>query len=89
MECYDETREPDDDDPLYVNIPYYEGMCAVEGLDISSDQFFNPLKVMKINIGSPKNPKFMNIGDYWEDEIIGKFTDLLYEFQDLFLTKLS
>ena len=36
-----------------------------------------------------KNPKFANIGDYWDDETVGKITDLLHEFQDLFPTKFS
>ena len=59
----------------------------MEGLGISSNQFLNPLKVKKVNIGSPKYPKFVNIGDYWDDEIVAKITNLLHEFQDLFPTK--
>ena len=39
----------------------------VEGSGISSDQFFKPLKIKKVNIGSLKNPKFANIGDYWDE----------------------
>ena len=60
------TGELDDDDPIDVNIPESEGMLAVEGFGISSDQFLSPLKVKKVNIGSPKNPKFSNIGYYWD-----------------------
>ena len=41
-----------DDEPLDVNIPDLEGVCAVEGLGISSDQFLSPLKTNKFNIGS-------------------------------------
>ena len=44
----------------------------------------NPLKVKKVNIGSRKNPKFSNIGDYWDDETVGKIIDILHEFQDMF-----
>ena len=58
------TGEPDDDDPLDVNILESEGTCAVEGFSISSDQFLNPLKVKKVNIDSLENPKFDNIGVY-------------------------
>ena len=87
MECYNVTREPDDDDPLDINIPKSEGMRAVEGFGISSDQFLSPLKIKKVNIGSLENPKFANIGDYWDDETMGKITDLLHEFQDMFPTK--
>ena len=64
MECYNVTRELDDDDPLDVNIPESEGMRTVEGFGISSDQFLNPLKVKKINIGSLENSKLVNIGYY-------------------------
>ena len=66
MECYNVTGEQDNDDQLDINIPESEGMCAVEGIGISSDQFLSPLKIKKVNIGSPKNPKFANIGDCWD-----------------------
>ena len=59
----------------------------MEGFGICSDQFLNPLKVKKVNIGSLENPKFSNIGDYWDDETVGKITDILHEFQDMFPTK--
>ena len=76
------TGEPNDGDPLNVNIHESDGMRAVEGLCSSSDQFLSPLKIKKFNIGSTENPKFTNIGDYWDEEIVGKITDLFYEFQD-------
>ena len=63
MECYNVIRELDDDDPIDINIPDSEGMHAVEGVGISSDQFLSPLKIKKVNIGSSKNPKFVNIRD--------------------------
>ena len=56
---------------------------------MSSDQFISPLKIEKVNIGSSENPKFSNIGYYQDDETVGKITDLLHEFQDLFPTKFS
>ena len=61
----------------------------MEGFGISNDQFFNPLKVKIVNIGTLENPKFSNIGDYWDDETVEKITDVLHEFQDLFPTKFS
>ena len=72
--------EPDDDDPLDKNIPNLKGMHTVEGFGISSDQFLSPLKIKKFNFGSPENPKFTNIGDYWDEETIGKVIDLLHAF---------
>ena len=89
MECSNVTRESDDDDPLNINIPKSKGICPVEGFGISSDQFLSPLKIKKDNIGSPDNPKFTNIGDYWDEETVGKITDLLHEFQDIFPTIFS
>ena len=79
--------EPNDDEPLDVNIPEPEGMHAVEGISISSDQFLSSLKIKKVNIGLIENPKFTNIGDYWDEETMAKITDLLHEFWDLFPTK--
>ena len=80
MECYNVTRELDDNAALNINIPESEGMWAVEGFGISSDQFLRPLKIKKVNIGSIENPKFTNIGYYWDDETVGKIIDLFHEF---------
>ena len=85
MTCYNLSKDPDDD-PTNINIPESEGLREVEGSDISSEQFIKPLKIKKVNIGSEDNPKFANIGDYWDEKIVAKIIDLLHEFQDLFLT---
>ena len=45
--------------------------------------------IWKVNIGIEDKPKFANIGDYWDEETMENITDLLHEFQDLFLTKFS
>ena len=34
----------------------------VEGSGVSIYKFLNPLKIKKVNIGSPENPNFANIG---------------------------
>ena len=81
--------ELEDDEPQDINILESEGTRAVQEFGISGNQFMNPLKVKKVNIGSLQNPKFTNIGDYWDDETVGKIIDLLHEFQDLFSTKIS
>jgi hypothetical protein len=31
----------------------------------------------------------INVGDYWDDATIGKITELLHEYQDLFPTKFT
>ena len=37
MQCYNLTGEPDDDDPLEINIHESEGMHVVEGIAMSTD----------------------------------------------------
>ena len=89
MECYNVMGEPNDDDPLDMNIPESKGIHAVEGFGIFRHQFLCLLKIKKVNIGSPDNPKFANIGDYWDEETVGKIIDLLHEFKDIFPTIFS
>ena len=48
-----------------------------------------PLKTWTINITSEGKPKYAIIGDYWDEEMVSKVTQLLHEYQDLFLTKFS
>ena len=73
MACYNLAGDPDDD-PTNINIQKSEGNDIVEGSGISSDQFLKPLKIKKVNIGLPKNPKFTNIGDYWDEETVENIT---------------
>ena len=80
MECYNVMRDLDQGYALNINIPESKGMCVVEGPRISGNQFVSPFNIKKVNIGSTKNPNFANIGDYWDDEIVGKITDSLHEF---------
>ena len=42
-----------------------------------------------MNIGSKKEPKFATIGDYWDEETVSKFIELLHEYQELFPTMFS
>ena len=90
MTCYNLFGEPEDDDELWnVNIPESEGSCNVPSPDISMDSMSHPLKIQKFNIGMEENPKFANVGDYWDDETLAKIMNLLHEFHDLFLTQFS
>ena len=43
-----------------------------------------PLKLKEFNIGTEEQPKLEKIGDYWDDDIVGKVTELLIEYQDMF-----
>lgn len=42
-----------------------------------------------MNIKSYTQPKFANIGDYWDEDIIDKVVKLWHEYQGLFPTKFS
>jgi len=39
-----------------------------------------------MNVGMEAEPKFVKIGDYWDDAIVDKVTEFLHEYQDLFPT---
>lgn len=54
-----------------------------------SRSYSEPLKTVKVNIGTTEVPKFASIGDYWDELIVCKLTDLLHEYQDLFPTKFT
>lgn len=38
----------------------------------------------QVNIGSEAEPKFARIGDYWDEDRVGKLVELLREYQELF-----
>ena len=78
-----------DDDPININRPKSERPREVEGSSIPSDQFLQPLRIKKVHIQLPKNPKLDNIRDYWNGEAVAKITDLLHEYQDLVPTNVS
>ena len=85
IQQYSLTRDPDDDSTNISRLES-EGTRKVEGSSISSDQFLQPLKMKEVHIISPKNLKFSNIIDYWDEEAIANITDLLHEYQNLFPT---
>ena len=78
MVFYNIAWDPDDA-PTNINILESKGTRKVEGSGISSDHFLKPLKIKKVNIGPSDNPKFANIGYYWDEETVAKITDLLHE----------
>ena len=79
MTCYNLSGDPEDD-TTDIKILESEGSHIVEGSKISSEQFIKPLKIKKVNIGSKDNPKFANIGHYWNEEKVAKIKNLLHEF---------
>jgi hypothetical protein len=90
LECYNVAQEDqDEEDPRNIQIPETEGKRAVEGPELESVVYAQPLRMCKVNIGTKENPKFVQIGDYWNDETVEKIADLLCEYQDLFPTTFS
>ena len=61
----------------------------MQGLAIEAPEVHHPLKTRTVNIGSEEQPKLATIGDYWDDEMVSKVTQLLHEYQDIFPTKFS
>ena len=51
---------------------------------LESKIFATPIKVKKFNIGTTDNPKMESIGDYWDEKIVERITELLREYNDLF-----
>jgi hypothetical protein len=90
LECYNVMKEEyKDEDPRTVQIPYTERAHVVQGLVIAFATYTHPIKTKNVNIGTTNNPKFSHIGDYWSDETIEKFANLLRQYHDLFPTKFS
>jgi len=48
-----------------------------------------PSKTKQVNIGTEAKPKFVKIGDYWDDATVDKVSGLLCEYQYLFPTKFT
>jgi len=51
--------------------------------------YSKPLKTIKVNIGTNEVLKFSFIGDYWDEETVGKIIDLLHEYKGIFPTKFT
>lgn len=66
-----------------------EGHHEVQGPQIENLDITAPVKTKQVNICMKVEPKTMKIGDYWDDLMVDKVTELLYEYQDLFLTKFT
>jgi len=69
-----------------VQVPETEGERTIEGLELEYVMYTQPIKTQKVNIGMIKNPKFVQIRDYWSGETMENIADLLHKYQDLFPT---
>ena len=69
-----QEEAPDEEDPCDIWIEEVEGEREVEGPPLESEVLVASIKVKKFNIGTIKNPKMANIGDYWDDKTIESIT---------------
>ena len=61
LECYNVKKEEyEDEDPRDVQIPKTEGTRVVEGSELASVVYTQPIKMKKVNIGTTENPKFVH-----------------------------
>jgi hypothetical protein len=63
-----------------VKIAETKGQRDIEGLGVELPFIGQPIKIKKVNIGTEKEPKLANVGDYWDDATIDKITKLLHEY---------
>ncbi len=66
-----------------------EGYHAIHGPSLEDYDITTPLKMKQVNIGMEEKPKYTMLGDYWDDSVVDKVIELLREYQDLFLTKIT
>ena len=79
MECHNVTWGPNDgDEPRDINILESKGSQNIAATDIPKDKIHQSLKIRKVNIGTEEEPKFSNIGYYWDEETMENITDLIH-----------
>jgi len=81
--------EEDDDDPRNINIMEIKGSREVCGPAIKDPNITMPMKTKQVNIGMEEEPKYATLGDYWDYATVNKVVELLCEYEDLFLTKIT
>ena len=89
VNCSNFLIEDNEYDPINVNIPESKGERAVVGPSFGMVDVTKPVKLKEVKNGTEDQPKLAKIGDYWDDDTVGKIVELLTEYQDLFPTKLS
>ena len=59
LECYKVAKqEHDEEDPKDVQVRETEGEHTVEGMELESVVYTQPIKKQKVSIGTTENPKF-------------------------------
>jgi hypothetical protein len=85
LKCYNVAKEEyDEEDTRNVQMPKTKGEQAIEGLDIESITYTQPINTWKVKLWMIENPKFAQIRNYWSEETVEKIVELLREYHDLF-----
>lgn len=79
LEWYNVTTEEEDKDSRNIRIWEIEGHREVEGPQIENPDIIVPLITRQVNIGTEAELMFAKIGDYWDDVIVDKVTELLHK----------
>ena len=87
VNCCNLSIKECDEDPRNVSIPDSEGERAIAGPPLQTIDVIKTMKLWEVNIGIEEQPKLAKIGDYWDDDTVGKVAELLTEYQDLFPKK--
>ena len=72
-----------DEDPRNITIPELEGEHTVSGPPLQTIDVTKALKLKEVNIGTEEKPNLAKIGDYQDNDTIGKVMELLMEWQGL------
>ena len=80
--------DSEEEDYLWnISIPKTKGQCKVKGIKVEKPDISEPLKNQQVNSGTEEEPKFVKIGDNWDEDTIGKVAELMHEYQGLFPIK--
>ena len=79
--CHSLAREQGEDDLRSISILELEGERAVARPPLQEVDVTKPLKLREVNIGMEEHPNLANIGDYWDEDTVGKVAELLIEYQ--------
>ena len=89
LACYNVKAIDDEDDSHNINILKCQGSREVRDPEIEDLDIMEQLKIKQLNIKIKEESKYAMLGDYWDDAMVYKVTELLHEYQDLFPTKFT
>ena len=81
-----QKREEKEDDPKKLNLSETEGKHIAQdtNTDHIAQEYLQPLKMKKNNIGKEVQLKMAVLGDYWYKETMTQVVNLLKKYEDAF-----